>query len=138
MLLQKVVTKKDKRKAIRKHRGLIFVFVGLVMIVVSLFYTAYLEKPPKVVSPLAKNQITDTGKVEQILKGKEIPYQNLEVEDDLSYKIVLSSGSEVYLDSKKDLTTQLSSLQLILSQLKIEGKTFKRLDFRFEKPVIAM
>jgi hypothetical protein len=108
------------------------------MIVVSLFYTAYLEKPDPIISPLSKNQTTEFIRVEKTLKDKKIEYKSLDTQDDLNYKLVLIHDEEIILDSKKSISTQLSSLQLILSQLKIEGKTFRRLDFRFEKPVISM
>ncbi len=138
MLLQKPLTKKDKRKILRQHRGLIFVFIGLIMIITSLFFAAFLEKPAPIATPISKNQTTQYLKVEKILKDKHINYKTLDIQDDLSYKLVLNHNEEIFLDSKKDVAGQLSSLQLILSQLKIEGKTFRRLDFRFEKPVIAM
>ena len=114
------------------------IFLGLLMVVASLFYSAFLENPSALLTPLAKNQTTDTLEVQKFLTQKGIAYKSVDIEDDLSYKIVLTSGSEVFIDSKKDLVRQLSSLQLIISQLKIEDKTFKRLDFRFEKPIIAM
>lgn len=114
------------------------IFLGLLMVVVSLSYSAFLEKPSPPLTPLSKNQTTDTLEVQKFLTQKGIGYKSVDIEDDLSYKIVLTSGSEVFIDSKKDLVRQLSSLQLIISQLKIEDKTFKRLDFRFEKPIIAM
>jgi len=50
----------------------------------------------------------------------------------------LSTGEEVLFSIKKPTAIQLSSLQLILSRLTIEGKGFTRIDLRFDHPVIQM
>ena len=42
----------------------------------------------------------------------------------------------VLFNGEKDLESQLDSLQLILSRAKIEGKSIKKIDLRFDKPVI--
>ena len=42
----------------------------------------------------------------------------------------------VLFNSEKNIDLQLDSLQLILSRSKIEGKTIKKIDLRFDKPVI--
>jgi len=48
----------------------------------------------------------------------------------------LTDGPKVAFSSKKELTFQVGSLQLILSRAKIEGKRLKRIDLRFDKPII--
>lgn len=52
--------------------------------------------------------------------------------------VTLESGEEVVLSADNDIQTQLSSLQLIHSRLTMEGKRFKKLDLRFDKPVITL
>jgi len=42
----------------------------------------------------------------------------------------------ILFNGEKDVGVQLDSLQLILSRAKIEGKTIKKIDLRFDKPVI--
>jgi hypothetical protein len=49
----------------------------------------------------------------------------------------LKDGPEVFFSEKKEATTQVGSLQLIFSRAKIEGKSLKRVDLRFDKPVIV-
>jgi hypothetical protein len=49
----------------------------------------------------------------------------------------LIDNGEVILSSKKDIGSQLSSLQLMLARLTIEGKKLKVLDFRFDNPVVS-
>ena len=57
-------------------------------------------------------------------------------DSDGSFAVTLQDGGEVILSSKKDIGSQLTSLQLVLSRLTIEGKKLKRLDFRFDNPVV--
>jgi hypothetical protein len=48
----------------------------------------------------------------------------------------LSNKSEIFLTRDKDINPQLASLQFILSRLTMEGKGFRSLDLRFDKPII--
>lgn len=48
-----------------------------------------------------------------------------------------ANGPLVIFSSQKELDFQLDSLQLIFSRAKIEGKDLKRLDLRFDKPVVV-
>lgn len=137
MLPRKTITKKQKKERSRKKLGLSLLFVGLIMISASLFFTAFLEKPDKPISPLSKDQSSINSKIEKGLKDKKILYISVETLKDLNYQILLDNKTQVIIDSKKDIGAQLSSLQLVLTQLKIEGKSFKRLDFRYQKPVIS-
>lgn len=138
MLPRKTITKRQKKEASKKKLGSVLVFIGLFMIAFSLFFTAYLEKKPKPLSPLSKNQRSVNSVIEEMLKKKEISFQSIDTANDLSIVIMLDKNREVVIDPDKDIEKQLSSLQLILSQLKIEGKSFKRLDFRYQKPIITL
>ncbi len=51
--------------------------------------------------------------------------------------VFLKEGPEVVFSSQKEPAAQVGSLQLILSRTKIEGKRLKRIDLRFDKPVIV-
>ncbi len=137
MLPRKTLTKKQKKEKSRKKLGLVLVFVGLVIIALLLFYSAFFQKEPMFVSPLAKDQTSSSAKVEKILREKKILYKSLETSRDLTYIIKLDGDSVVIIDPKKNISEQITSLQLIVSQLKIEGKAFKRLDFRYQKPIIS-
>jgi len=44
---------------------------------------------------------------------------------------------QVIISTKKSLTEQMSSLQLTIHQLTMEGKDFSGLDFRYDRPVIS-
>lgn len=137
MLPVKTVTKKQKREASKKRIGAFLIFIGLVLITVLLLYAVFFEKVPKPISPLSKNQTSANSIIEKTLKSKNISFISIETAKDLNLIIKLGKDSDVILDPNKDIDQQLSSLQLILSQLKIEGKLFKRLDFRYQKPIIS-
>lgn len=55
-------------------------------------------------------------------------------EDMILFK--LKDEQEIAFTSKKSWEKQIFPVPLILKQLKIEGKTFKRIDVRFDKPII--
>lgn len=137
MLPRKTITKRQKKEASKKKLGTVLVFIGLFMIALSLFFTAYLEKKPKPLSPLSKNQKSVNSTLEESLKKKNISFQSIDTANDLSIIVKLDKNKEVIIDPDKDIGEQLSSLQLIITQLKIEGKSFKRLDFRYQKPIIT-
>lgn len=56
---------------------------------------------------------------------------------DNGYEVILDSGEKILFSKKKSLDNQISSLQLISSRFTIEGKEFKQLDLRFDRPVIV-
>lgn len=137
MLQRKITTKRDKKIRIRKKSGLVLILLGLLFIATSLFLIKFFTHDPLFVSPLSQiHDSTDTSLVKELKKNK-VEYQEIKTNNDLSYLIVLKENQEVIIDPKKDISLQLSSLQLIIAQLKIEGKAFSRLDFRYEKPVIV-
>lgn len=137
MIFKKTVTKKEKKAASKKKLGLLLIFIGLVAVNFMLVYTAFIEKPKPIISPLSKDQISSNEIVENKIKDSRVLYDSFSTEKDLSYKIQLKGGGEVIIDPNKDIDEQLSSLQLVLKQLKIEGKVLKRLDFRYQKPIIT-
>lgn len=138
MIFKSTVTKKEKKNASKKRLGILLIFAGLLALNFTLIYAAFFQKPEPIISPLSRNQASSTGIIENKLKEYKIEYNLLSTQKDLNYLVKLKSGGEVVIDPGKNIDQQLSSLQLILSQLKIEGKTLKRLDFRFEKPIITL
>jgi len=137
MKFTKTVTKKEKKEAAKKRTGFLLVFLGLVFLNVFLIYSAFFEKPKPIINPLSKNQVSSSQVIENKLKETGVRYTDFSTEKDLTYLVKLDPKGEVVLDPRKNVDEQLSSLQLILKQLKIEGKALKRLDFRYEKPIIT-
>lgn len=98
---------------------------------------------PKITSPLGQIR-TDGGinpdgavyTVKSFCEDKKIPCSTV-VENNDAITITLDNAAVILLSPQKDLPKQLASLQVTLSQLTIEGKQFKKLDFRFEKPFVT-
>lgn len=74
--------------------------------------------------------------VKSFCQEKKISCQYI-TNDTTTITITLNNAAVILLSSQKDLQKQLASLQLTLSQLTIEGKQFKKLDFRFDKPFVT-
>ncbi|RJQ37968.1 hypothetical protein C4559_02715 [Candidatus Microgenomates bacterium] len=140
---------KTRRTRKRNKRKIIFTvcFFGLIFFFVFIF--VFKLKPnlnfgKKVfISPLALNLKPVSGdsgvkNLESILKKNNISFSSVEISTGSSYLIKTTDGGEVVLSSEKSLENQISSLQLILSRLTIEGKRFERFDFRFDKPIITL
>lgn len=138
--------KKDKRTLTKKR----FLFLSLVAGVLGVacigLGTVLLMGEPLYTSPLPllrPSFALDDDKavktlIEQELKKRSIRYSSVtKVEQDL-YKIVIPENGDVFLSSEKDIISQLSSLQVIVSRLTMEGEKFNRLDLRYDRPVISL
>lgn len=131
----KVQTQKRKNKIVRR------VFLLLILLVVLSFLILYknfdtFTNRNSIISPLAETA-SQNANLEKLLLKANVPFAKIQVATDSSILIYLKDGQVVNLSERKNLESQISSLQLILSRLTIEGKKFKFLDLRFEKPVIV-
>ena len=72
------------------------------------------------------------------LQSVHIAYQEITVKSDNTATISLQNNETVILSLNKNIDQQIASLQLTIANLTIEGKQFKRLDFRFDKPVLTL
>ena len=79
----------------------------------------------------------DAKKIEKILENNNILFSQVLVLPDSSYQVSIPNNGQVKLSSKKDINRQITSLQRILRELTIEGKSFKSIDFRFNEPIIS-
>lgn len=137
MQRQKKLTRKKSKKLLKiKIVAIIIVILVICIGIVAVYLSFFVEKP-LFVSPIASDQRTERTRIEEALKREKINYVSISAQKDHSYLIKASEGGEIIFSSKKDILKQISSLQLILKRLKIEGKTFRRLDFRYERVVIA-
>jgi hypothetical protein len=109
-------------------------FLSILLIVAGYFINLYF---PDILSPLARNRFNEISKIEKALSKTNIKFVKTTRQNDLSILVNLSDKEEVIFSSKKDLQSQIASLQLIVKRLTIEGKRFKRLDFRYDKPLIV-
>jgi len=111
---------------------------GISMLVTSFFIlNSYwiLKKP--ILSPLGKSYKKPENNLTILLKNAKINISNFEVATDSSYMVSLVDNGTVIFNPLENLDLQVRSLQIILSRLTIEGKRFKSLDFRFDKPVVS-
>jgi cell division septal protein FtsQ len=127
-----------KTKYVRKKRRLVFILISLCLIgLVILIILSRLGKKELFISPITGISNQDAKKIETILINAQITYASITLEADSSYVVKLQDGGEVILSLKKNIDKQITSLQLILKQLTIDGKRFNRIDFRFDKPLVV-
>ena len=113
----------------------IFILLVLLSLLLYKLPTLFLFGKP-IISPLAKNKLSQASSLEVLLTKAKIPFSSISQSSDY-YTLTLLDGGQIFISSKKDLTIQINSLQLILNRLTIEGKRIKSLDFRFDKAVIS-
>lgn len=133
-----ITKRKLKNNFFSQIKIFISVLLGIVLVSLIIYFSflLFFPKNNKFVSPLSQNSGSKNNQVEQLLDKENIPFSSVETEPDSSYLITLKDGGKVLLSQNKNVQNQISSLQLILSRLTIEGKRFKNLDFRYDKPVI--
>lgn len=141
-----------KRTARKRNKFLfiapfVFIFLFFLFIFYALkFYLPLVAKKPAFVSPITfsiKEKIgilsggSSNKKLENLLSQKNITFSSISILNDSSYLVKVTDDEEIIFSATKPMESQVSSLQLILSRLTIEGKRFTRLDFRFDKPVVT-
>jgi len=138
------------RKKLRTRKQLflkISVLTGLFVatIVIAYFVSLKLFGKSTYISPLAKVLPQDTSYkndqnielIKKSLSGQKVEVTSVKQEGS-SYVILLKDNSQIILSSDKEINSQISSLQFILSRLTMEGKLFSQLDLRFDKPVVKL
>lgn len=145
----KKIKRKDKKILYRRVLFMGTIFSISLFIPFFLYYLVVSELnkqafvspiPPniqKIILGTATQPSTSTKELETLLKKHAVPFSTVSESSESALLIRLETGEEILLSPNKSLEPQISSLQLILSRLTIEGKRFLRLDFRFEKPVIV-
>ncbi len=132
--------RKHKRKILSK---IPYIFFGLLLITIFLSLVSavsYLASSKvKILNPLSQNipQGNKKGTLENELYKNNIQYSRVDVATDSSYIVFLKDDGTVLISNEKNLSDQITSLQVILSRLTIEGRKFKKLDLRFNQPIIV-
>ncbi len=127
---------KIKKKRRNKKIVLYFIYIiFLILLGVGIFLINFYKKPI-LLSPLGNSQKFDISAVEKKLHQHKVAYSKIEMTHDAFLQITLRSGGTVLLDKKKDIDSQISSLQRLISSLTIKGRNYKKIDFRFEKIVV--
>jgi hypothetical protein len=111
---------------------------GIIFVLTMQSQKPLLVSPIPMIKALANGSHDDeqTAGIKKLLKEKSIAHTGVEVKDSF-YIISLENGGEVTLSAKKDIITQISSLQFILARLTMEGRQFRKLDLQFDKPIIV-
>ena len=136
-MFQKRRLKKERAKYRFKILLVSLVFLSLLIVGTEYAYLNFSFGRAFFISPIAKENQSKLAILQNELNKNMISYSAVNANSDGSFIVELKDGGEVILSSKKDVESQLSSLQLILSRLTIEGKTLKKLDFRFSNPVVS-
>jgi hypothetical protein len=146
MFPRKRLLKKEKHVQSKKRLrffSAIFGMLGLSCIGIGILV---LLKEPPYTSPLPiflpfqadAGNAQSKKELEKALKDADIVYEDLKQVRSGIYSFTIEDNGEVTLTLKKSLSTQLSSLQVILVRLTMEGKKFKRLDMRYDRPIIVL
>jgi len=133
-----------KKRKVR--RTLILVSAAFVLLLVSslgagiyLYITNF-----KVISPLpaqlgswlpTSSSDQSEKDLTSLLRSRNIMYTAIARNAD-EFVITLNPKQQVILTREKNFAEQISSLQVILQQLTMEGREFRTLDLRFDKPVV--
>ena len=129
-------TKKQNKKERRTKLIIVFLILIFTLISLVLLYKIIFFKKPLFISPVSNIGFQKNSDLEVKLKRANIVYKNLKISGNI-YEFDVADEGQVYMTSSKSIDDQISSLQLILKRIKIEGKVFKSLDFRYDTPVIS-
>lgn len=138
-----------KRKIKRRRKKKVFLFlVCTLFIIAAAILTYYLyflkSQKPLYITPISSgfsfSKPINDEQMESIKKGTYKLHLSVDkiTKSDGFYSVFLTDKSIIIFSSKKDINSQLASLQLMLSRLTMEGKLFNKLDLRFDKPVITL
>lgn len=128
----------NKSNSFLKITLYIFFSSFLFLLILNLiFYQGSWFSKPIVINPVVRNSDVDSSKISSLLSNASISFSSISFTRGY-FDIELVDGGRVYISSKKDSGSQVSSLQAILKQLTINGKKFQLIDFRFDKPVIKL
>lgn len=146
MWSRKRLLKKEKKHRLRKTYlvgiiasgclGLTLMALGVILILQEPLFASPIPLLKSWGESREKEQVKK--EIEKGLNDKSIEFESITKESSDRYKISLKDNGQVFLNPKKGVTEQLSSLQVVLQQLTMEGKKFSRLDLTFDRPVIVL
>lgn len=127
----------------KKIIGIILIGSGIIELIVTFCLIFFIPDP--FISPIPESfagkrpVINDDAAIQlkKVLTKHAISYDQIYKTAEGDYLIKLKPEGEVLLNKSSDIEQDISSLQLILARITMEGKQFSRLDLRFEKPVVV-
>ncbi len=131
--------RKIKNRFYQQIKLFLLTLAGIFLLFCSIYLAFLIFFPKKAlfISPLALQKTTHKNEISDLLQESGIVFTSVENAEDSSYLVTLKDGEQVIISKNKNVQNQISSLQLILSRLTIEGKRFRSLDFRYDKPVVS-
>jgi|SRR3989344_3581693 len=93
-----------------------------------------LTKDKSLIKP--QSESNDISYFETKLKEANILISSRREDQGSSFEVVLKDGPIVLFSKEKDVDWQVMSLREILSRLTIDNKKPKKIDFRFDKPIV--
>ena len=128
-----------KRKIRRRNskKSYLTLPILLVILIILLIILSNSFKKQIIINPIAVGKSVNSDKIEEMLTNKSISYTSIDKSNRQFFIISLKDNGQVVVSNQKNLSDQLASLQVILNRLTIEGKRFRSLDFRYDKPVIS-
>lgn len=137
MFQKKRQLKKERNKKRVKTAFIALFFLSSILIFIEYLYLNFSFGKTFYISPIAQNKASVVIVLEKELEKSNISFKSVQAKQDGSLLIELSDGGSIIFSQKKDIKNQISSLQLVLTRLTIEGKKLKSLDFRFNNPVVS-
>ena len=130
--------RKIKNKFFQQIKIFFIALIGMLALLGFAYsvFTFFIPQKQLLISPLALQKNIKRNQIDVLLQKSGIQFASVENAKDSTYLVNLKDGGQVIITQDKNIENQISSLQLILSRLTIEGKRFKSLDFRYDKPVV--
>ena len=138
--------KRIRKRKLRKVYGYLFISSGLFCLVLALCMSVFYITHPKarLISPLSAVNTMVFGtsdnqfimQVQQLCQTYNLACNNFTSSNDdtISFEV---EDHKIVLSTKKSISQEMASLQLTIRQLTMEGKEFRGLDFRYDRPVIS-
>lgn len=127
-----------RKKRLDFLRGFLLFIFPLVFLTGVYFFWIFIYHG-KITSPLPNKFVSVGGEdISKELINSEIYFNSIRRASDSSYLVDLEEGGIVIMSPSKNVKDQISSLQLILSRLTIEGKRVKIIDFRYDRPIVRL
>lgn len=127
-------------KVVRFSIFISFIFISFSLI--TWIMISFASDNTSVINPMAKSSSAENDDIEikfkEYLSRSNVLFSDVKQDDGSTYKIILIDKTEVLVTSTKDISTQIASLQFIYNRLTMEGRLIRRLDLRYEKPVITL
>lgn len=133
--------RQEKRRKSLRNTVIIIPLIALFLLASLTLPQVYQEitKSNKAYNPTSVISTSSTDDIQVKLHEKNIQFSEMKyLPDESGVYFKVNDTTEVYLSSQKDIEYQISSLQILLSQLTIDSKQAKRIDFRYVRPIVKL